>query len=126
MGVCDQGKCQPSKRLLLYAADPKEFAWFNDNSEGMTHPVKEKVPNDFGLYDMSGNVWEWVQDCDQDDYKNTPIDGKPWNPLECKSLSRVLRGGSWLYGQDYLRSALRLRDTPDDRSLDIGFRLAQD
>jgi formylglycine-generating enzyme required for sulfatase activity len=106
--------------------DPKKFAWFNGNSEDMTQPVREKLPNNFGLYDMSGNVWEWVQDCYQDGYKNTPTDGKPWNPLECASQSRVLRGGSWFDEQDYLRSAFRYWDVPVGRNYSIGFRLAQD
>ncbi len=122
-----RANANPQKDYYWDAADPKEFAWFFDNSEGMTQPVREKLPNNFGFYDMSGNVWEWVQDCYQDDYKNTPTDGKPWNPLKCESQSRVLRGGSWGDLRDTLRSAYRIRNLPDSRGfLLIGFRLAQD
>lgn len=104
--------------------EAKDFAWLDDNSEGKTHAVAEKRPNAFGLYDMSGNVWEWVQDCWHDNYQNAPIDGSAWESESCSC--RVLRGGSWLNKQDYLRSATRGGSDPDNRNYTIGFRLAQD
>ena len=76
----------------------KEQAQFSEGgrvSAKHTVPVGEFQPNDFGLYDMHGNVWEWCEDCWHDDYKNAPLDGSAWleaNNGDCKK--RVLRGGS--------------------------------
>ena len=81
-------------------------------------------PNSYGLYDMHGNVWEWVQDCWNDSYVGAPSDGRAWMNGDC-SL-RVLRGSSWLAISGYLRSANRYRLIRSHRSDDIGFRLAQD
>ncbi|MBV8520848.1 MAG: formylglycine-generating enzyme family protein, partial [Acetobacteraceae bacterium] len=69
-----------------------EFAWYKDNSGGQTHPVGQKRPNAFGLYDMHGNVWEWVEDCWRDSYAGAPTDGSPWISGACRD--RVLRGGN--------------------------------
>ncbi len=89
-----------------------------------TAPVGRFNANAFGLYDMHGNVWEWVQDCWHDDYKGAPGDGSAWTS-SCSENRRVLRGGSWDYGPAILRSASRGRDTPDSRDGNIGFRLAR-
>ena len=108
-------------------AEAKDFAWFNENSEDKTHPVGKKKPNAFGLYDMSGNVWEWVQDCWHDNYDQAPGDGSAWQEQNNGDCSRrVLRGGSWDDRPDDLRSAYRYRGYPGYRTHDIGFRLAQD
>ena len=107
--------------------EAKEYAWFTDNSGDKTHPVGELKPNAFGLYDMSGNVWEWVQDCWHDNYKEAPDDGSAWekqNGGDC--ARRVLRGGSWDDRPGDLRSAYRFGYYPDNRNNNIGFRLAQD
>ncbi len=105
----------------------EDFAWFDINSKGKSHPVGEKQPSSFGLYDMSGNVGEWVQDCWHDNYQNAPTDGTAWEEKNSGNCSRrVLRGGSWFGDADYLRSASRSRLNPDSRDFDIGFRLAQD
>jgi formylglycine-generating enzyme required for sulfatase activity len=100
-----------------------DFAWYIDNSEGKTHPVGEKNPNAFGLYDMSGNVWEWVQDGWHDNYDKAPDDGSAW---QHQYNRRVLRGGSWGNDRVNLRSADRNWSYPGNRNYDIGFRLAQD
>ena len=84
-----------------------EIGWYNDNSEGKTHPVGQKRPNDFGLYDMLGNVWEWCND---------------WHT---KEDCRVLRGGSLNDNAENCRFAFRGRDYPEDRSNDVGFRFAR-
>ncbi|HKN19336.1 MAG TPA: SUMF1/EgtB/PvdO family nonheme iron enzyme [Dissulfurispiraceae bacterium] len=100
-----------------------EYAWFDLNSGGMTHPVGKKRPNGAGLYDMSGNVWEWCQDLyDENYYGNSPKN----NPAGPDSgTNRVLRGGSWFNGAGYTRSAKRLSIVPDYRDSNDGFRLVR-
>jgi len=99
-----------------------KLAWSGDQYGGI-HPVGQKQSNAWGLYDMSGNVWEWVQDCMHPDYKGAPVDGAAWEAPDCKS--RVLRGGSWLSGPQYSRAALRFGFTPNFRAGDFGFRVAR-
>ncbi len=93
-----------------------------DNSQ--TAPVGSFQPNQFGLYDTHGNVWEWVEDCWHDNYRGAPSNGSAWTSGSCGS--RVLRGGSWFSGPRLLRSANRGGSTPGSRDFDYGFRLAQD
>jgi formylglycine-generating enzyme required for sulfatase activity len=88
-----------------------------------TAPVARFPANDYGLHDMHGNVWEWVQDKYQNNYKKAPKDGSAW---ESAGAARVFRGGSSWYGAPrYLRSAYRNRNAPDYRYGDLGFRLAR-
>jgi len=103
-----------------------EHAWFSGNSESRTHVVGGKKPNPFGLHDMHGNVWEWIEDCYVANYNGAPTDGTSWKEAcKDKSSSRVVRGGSWNLAQDYLRSSYRLWNEPDYRNHDIGFRVAR-
>ncbi len=104
--------------------DADDYAWHRGNSQGTTHPVGEKRPNAFGLYDMAGNAWEWVHDRWHDDYQGAPGDGSAWELGEIGR--RVIRGGSWYYEPANLRSANRDRDNPDYWNGNLGFRLAQD
>lgn len=101
------------------------YEWFLWDAEGKTHPVGEKQPNRFGLYDMHGNVREWVADCRHDNYQAAPNDGSAWVTDCSKTRLRVLRGGSWGYPPDALRSAWRYDDGSRDRGNDIGFRVAR-
>jgi formylglycine-generating enzyme required for sulfatase activity len=95
-------------------------AWHGENSGSKTHPVGGKQPNAFGLYDMSGNVWEWT--CSA--YKDRYGDG---SESTCATAGRrVIRGGSWYNVPGYLRSAYRYRYDPGYRYYFLGFRLAQD
>jgi formylglycine-generating enzyme required for sulfatase activity len=98
------------------------FCWCDDNSGGLMHPVGQKQPNAWGLYDMSGNAWEWCQDCWHDDYNGAPENGASWElPW---SEYRVFRGGSWFNESLYSRSAYRYAYEPDVRYY-VGFRLAR-
>jgi formylglycine-generating enzyme required for sulfatase activity len=99
-----------------------EYAWYDDNSEYDTHPVGLKKPNDWGLFDMHGNVFEWVQDCFGDYTSNHLIDpkGVSWNP---KRKHRVLRGGNKNSSAGQCRSASRSVGLPDQFDYSLGFRL---
>lgn len=88
-----------------------------------TAPVGSFAANAFGLYDMHGNVWEWVEDIYNSDYTSTPTDG---SAQLSGSSDRVLRGGSWIYAPSHLRSALRSWSTATLRFNGSGFRLVQD
>ncbi|WP_149988258.1 formylglycine-generating enzyme family protein, partial [Microcystis aeruginosa] len=100
-----------------------DYAWYDGNSQNTTHPVGQKKPNAWGLYDMSGNVWEWCEDNWHDSYENAPKDGSAWikNGDDNRSL---LRGGSWYSDPDGCRSAYRVSNARrDDDSISGGFRL---
>ena len=89
-----------------------------------TVPVGSFGPNPFGLHDVHGNVWEWVQDCWNENYNGAPSDGRAWEVGDCSR--RVLRGGSWYYEPRVLRSANRFRNTADIRSFNYyGCRIAR-
>jgi formylglycine-generating enzyme required for sulfatase activity len=88
-----------------------------------TAPVGSFRPNDFGLYDTAGNVWEWVQDCWNESYKGAPTDGSAWTEGNCGF--RVLRGGTWVSSPRALRSATRYRLVSGGRYVIYGFRVAR-
>ena len=88
-------------------------------------PVRSFEPNGFGLYDMHGNVWEWVEDCWHGSYKGAPTDGSAWK-TGCDPDSAVVRGGSWGDRPRYLRAAFRAGFAPSNRDVTFGFRLVQD
>ena len=97
-----------------------EVAWYCDNSSE-THPVGQKKANGFGLYDMSGNVYEWVWDW----YGDYPS-GSQTDPLGSPSGSdRVLRGGGWSYSPKSVRVSNRYDDDPTYRRINCGFRLGR-
>jgi len=130
----------PSEAEWEYAAragTTTKYAWGNEIGRGnancdgcgsqwdnkTTAPVASFRPSAFGLYDMHGNVWEWVEDCKNDGYSGAPSDGSVWTRGNCSV--RVLRGGSWFNVPRLLRSAGRNGNSTGFRGAGSGFRLAR-
>lgn len=97
-----------------------DVAWYKDNSDSKTHPVASKVPNELGIYDMSGNVWEWCQDWDGK-YPSSPVTN-PKGPTA--GSYRLFRGGSWCSTPRDCRVSYRNSYAPTFTSNYLGFRLA--
>jgi formylglycine-generating enzyme required for sulfatase activity len=103
-----------------------DYAWYDRNSGDMTHPVGEKKPNAWGLYDMHGNVWEWCQDWYAKDWYSKGPAKNPLNESYGDMMGRGLRGGSWNSYSSYCRASYRDDDYPYYRSSHIGFRVVLD
>jgi len=99
-----------------------EYAWYNGNSGGKTHPVGNKGANPWGLYDVHGNVSEWVQDTWHDKYNGAPADGSAWE--DRFNADRVFRGGGWL--DDAIDCRSTDHDSVPSRIHYLGFRLLQE
>ena len=117
--------CRAGTETAYYWGDTIDttYLWSSENSEDKTHPVGKKKPNGFGLYDMSGNVWEWCSDWYGSDYYKESLEQNPKGAEDGKD--RVLRGGCFWGDGRYYRSADRNRMTPGTRHNIIGFRLAR-
>ena len=101
----------------------KDVGWYDRNSHGETKPAGLKFPNELGLYDMSGNVWEWCEDDWNNDYRDTPSDGSAWIEGTNRGSQRVYRGGGCIDSKQYCRVAARTIDRPGFRDINLGFRL---
>ncbi len=102
-----------------------DYAWYYTNSNSKADEVGQKRPNAFGLYDISGNVWEWCEDDYHTDYIDAPADGSPWIESP-RTNTRVLRGGAWDRKSRYCRSATRYWFSPLSSDNVYGFRLVRD
>jgi formylglycine-generating enzyme required for sulfatase activity len=109
-----------------YAGSDKlrEVGWYNNNSGKETHPVGLLYPNALGLYDMSGNVWEWCEDDWHGNYEGAPSDGSAWIDGPERGDDCVQRGGSYWDEAQSCRAAYRNFNDPATRFLNGGFRLA--
>jgi formylglycine-generating enzyme required for sulfatase activity len=116
--VTGEGDRSPSKRSWTSA-----FPHYSDGYWGPA-PVRSFPADAFGLYDMEGNVSEWVEDCWHDNYVRAPRDSAAWINPGCER--HVVRGGSWGSDPDQVRSAFRLAAATDTRSARVGFRIARD
>jgi len=101
-----------------------EYAWYSENLGDTTHPVGKKGANPWGLYDMHGNVWEWVQDEWHDTYDGAPADGSAWE--DGVSASRVNRGVGWFNSTRICQSDSRGGSDQGERYQNIGFRLLKE
>jgi formylglycine-generating enzyme required for sulfatase activity len=105
-----------------YAGEIDAMGWHHANAGGTTHPVGQKLPNAFGLFDMHGNVWEWCEDTWKNSYHDMPTDGASW--LKGSDRDRLLRGGAWDGNAEICRSAVRnINAPPSDGFPNLGFRV---
>ncbi len=140
VGWADGVKCTgyrlPTEAEWEYAANPvtpprtiyagsdtvDAVAWYSSNASSMTHAVKTKAANGRGLYDLSGNVWEWVWDNYQPNYEDLPL----WDPIGPPTGAvRVVRGGAWCYAANLVRTAVRNAYVPTDAANFLGLRIVR-
>jgi len=98
-----------------------DYAWFRDNSDTTTHPVGQKQPNGLGIYDMTGNIWEWCMDRYDEKYYEKSPQKNPHGALT--GTYRVLRGGCWNFTAGLVRAAYRYEYSPYSRHYFFGFRI---
>ena len=118
-----RGGTKSKKTIYAGAEKPNDVAWYALNSQQRTQPVGKKGPNELALYDMNGNVWQWVWDVyDGGYYQKSPADN-PTGPAA--GYYRTMRGGAWYNNQNYVTVSSRQYHTPDFRQNSVGFRIAR-
>jgi formylglycine-generating enzyme required for sulfatase activity len=119
--------CRAGSTSQYYFADDEaklgDYAWFSGNNINATHPVGQKKPNAWGLYDMHGNVWQWCLDCFERDYPSTPATDPSGPTKDEKGANRVLRGGSFRSAPKGCRSARRAGFLSTNSDECFGFRV---
>lgn len=100
-----------------------KLGWYSGNSDKTTHPVGQLNANAWGLHDMSGNVFEWTEDCQNNSYKGAPADGSAWVAGNC--VMRVGRGGAWNNNPDVLSASHRKFDDAGGPDSTNGFRVVR-
>ena len=124
--ICSQANSSDLTRADVHGGideDPTRFLRCRDGFV-YTSPVGSFPPNPFGLSDVIGNVWEWVQDCYTETYQGAPVDGSAWSWPDC--TRRVVRSGSW-YGRVWFqRPAARSREEPAFRAATLGLRVVRE
>ena len=118
-GLDEDAEAQYGERI---AGSGREWVRCSDGY-AETAPAGSYQPNALGVHDVLGNVWEWTEDCWNESSAGAPVDGSAWRSGECER--RVLRGGSWYVGPEYVRSAVRYWIQAGDRLGTVGFRVAQ-
>lgn len=120
--------CRAGGMHLYCGSDnPDAVGWYYDNSPKKgPQPVGIKQANAFGLYDMSGNAWEWVQDCWHESYQGAPNDGSAWVNRCSDGNRRVMRGGANSFPSHTMRTVFRIDHSRGIRSGEFGFRVARD
>ena len=102
----------------------KEVGWYDHNSQSETKPVGLKYSNELGIFDMSGNIWEWCEDDWHDNYFGAPVNGKPWIGKPKRGINKVCRGGCCFNLPPRCRVSCRGKSLKNVRLSYLGFRLA--
>ena len=118
-----QGGLKSKKHVYSGSDIPNDVSWNSSNAMGDVHTIQQKKPNELGIYDMSGNVWEWCWDWHDEEAYEYHETNEPQGDTHGKY--KVIRGGSWFSQDFYLRIKSRSMDTPHRRDVDLGFRLAR-
>jgi formylglycine-generating enzyme required for sulfatase activity len=120
--LCRYGNGADQRAKTLVLEYVRDFAPCDDGYT-YTSPVGSFAANDFGLYDVQGNAYQWIADCWHEDYRGAPTDGTAWISGDCDR--RVLRGGSWLGAPRFVRSAYRSKQPSGYRHFGLGIRVAR-
>jgi formylglycine-generating enzyme required for sulfatase activity len=113
-----------SRRQANFDDKPSQDKNAKGRTGQKTMPVESFQPNSWGLYQVHGNIWEWVEDCLNEHYNGAPTDGSAWSTGQCNR--RMLRGGSWVSTAESIRSASRYGIQAEGRASNVGFRVARD
>jgi formylglycine-generating enzyme required for sulfatase activity len=115
--------CRAGSETMYFFGDGpsklSDYGWVDENSNGKPHPVGQKKPNPWGLYDMCGNVWEWCNDFYQVDYYQQSPEENPRGPKEGET--KVVRGGAWKFSADSCRSGYRYNEAPGYSDVCFGY-----